>query len=262
VLVIETWDGHNINDDTNYKAGFSPAEIWGLPKVVVSSVPRTGAWPVFGALQRNPVNISVFIAIQGAATRTLRAQLLRWFDPEDETPKELVITDDGTLRPRYVEAVCQNFRPVIIGDVAAYELFRADLVISGDVRWRGTSAETDVWNLTASAETNVVINSGEDDAYPIHRIKPTSGKTGGYDYRVWVPIKWRSLNAGYRYPLVAVMDTATPIGAAKMQADGDDLRVLSDGIEIRRWLNDIDTATTDIWFNLDFTRAQLPALTI
>jgi len=151
VLVIETWDGHNINDDTNYKAGFSPAEIWGLPKVVVSSVPRTGAWPMFGALQRGQVPISVFIAIEGAAVRTLRAQLLRWFDPEDETPKELVITDDGTLRPRYVEAVCQNFRPVIIGDVAAYELFRADLVISGDVRWRGTSAETDVWNLTASA---------------------------------------------------------------------------------------------------------------
>ena len=255
MLVIETWDGHNINDGTNYRAGFSPAELWGLPKVGVNSVQRVGAWPLFGALQRNPTHHSIFIAIQGAAIRTLRAQLLRWFDPEDETPKQLVITDDGTLRPRYLNAVCQQLRPVIIGNVAAFELFRADLVVSGDVKWRGTADDTDVWAITVSGDTNVVANDGEDDSYPVYKIKPTSGKTGGYDYRVWVPVKWRSENAASAYPVVAVMDTATPIGAAKMQADGDDLRVLSDGVEIRRWLNDINTGTTDIWFSLDFTRA-------
>ena len=255
MLIIETWDGNEINDDTNYKAGFNPALLWGLPKVGVSSVQRVGAWPVFGALQRNPVNISIFIAIEGSTTRTLRDQLTRWFDPEDETPKQLVITDDGTLKSRYVEATCESFRPVLIGDVAAYELFRADLIISGDVRWRGSSEASDVWAITASADTNVVAVTGTDDAYPVYKIKPTTGKTGGYAYRRWVPIKWRSLNAGAQYPVVAVMDTSTPIGAAKMQADGDDLRVLSDGVEVRRWLNDINTATTDIWFNLDFHRA-------
>ena len=261
MLTIETWDGNNINDDTNYRAGFRPAQVWGLPSVGVNTVKRVGAYPLFGALQRGPVKFSIFIAIQDSSSiRTLRAQLLRWFNPEDETPKELVITDDGTLRPRYVEAICQNLRPVIIGDVAAYSLFRADLVTHGDVRWRGTLDETDIWAITVSGDTNVVANIGEDDSYPVYKIKPTSGKTGGYDYRVWVPVKWRSENAASAYPVVAVMDTATPIGAAKMQADGDDLRVLSDGLEVRRWLNDINTGTTDIWFPLDFTRA--PALVL
>ena len=254
MLIIETWDGNAINDDTNYKAGFNPALIWGLPKVGVGSVQRVGAWPVFGALQRNPVKVSIFIAIEGSTTRTLRDQLTRWFDPEDETPKELVITDDGTLKSRYVEATGESFPPVLIGDVAAFELFRADLIISGDVRWRGSGTASDFWNLTASAETNVVANSGTDDAYPVYKIEPTTGKTGGYDYRVWVPITWKSTNAGNHYPVVAILDTDA-LTPAKMQADGDDLRIFSDGVEVQRWLNDMDTVTTEIWFSLDFSQA-------
>ena len=37
-----------------------------------------------------------------------------------------------------------------------------------------------------------------------------------------------------------------------MQADGDDLRVWVNGIEVDRWLQDIDTATTQVWVNLDW----------
>jgi len=262
MLVIETWGGHNINDDVNYEAGFSPATLWGLPASHVRSIGRTGGWPVFGALERGEVPITFFISIVDLdAVRTLRNQLLGWFDPEDETPQQLIITDDGTDNPRYVMAVCNSIRPVVIGTVASESLFRVEVVVDGDVRWRSTAEVAPAaWNITASGDTNVFANAGNNDVYPVYKIKPTANKAAGYLYRCWVPIKWLSTNDGPAYPVMAIMDTATPVAAAKMQADGDDLRVLIDGTEVDRWLNDMNDATTDIWFSPNFTRA--PALVL
>jgi len=258
MLVVETYGGHDINDATNYKAGFTPGDVWGLPDVSVNSIPRTGAWPILGNISRGPVTITLFVKIVPSAPatiRTLRAQLLRWFDPEDNAVNKLVITDDGTERPRYVNVICKSCSPYQIKGTASSVGFKVSLVVSGDVRWRLTSDITTTWEITATGQTKVVPNAGEDDAYPVYNIMPTAPKAAGYTYRQWFPIKWRSENAGYKYPIKAIRDTDALVGAGKMQADGDDLRILSDGVEIDRWISDINTATTDIWFNLDFARA-------
>ena len=263
MLVVETYGGHDINDATNYKAGFTPGDVWGLPDVTVNSIPRTGAWPILGNVSRGPVTITLFVKIVPSAPatiRTLRAQLLRWFDPEDNAVNKLVITDDGTERPRYVDVICKSCSPYQIKGTASSVGFKVSLVVSGDVRWRLTSDVTTTWLITATGQTKVVPNAGEDDAYPVYNIMPTAPKAAGYTYRQWFPIKWRSPNSGYRYPIKAIRDTDALIGAAKMQADGDDLRILSDGVEIARWISDINTATTDIWFCLDFARAPTLAL--
>ena len=258
MLVVETYGGHDINDATNYKAGFTPGDVWGLPDVTVNSIPRTGAWPILGNVSRGPVTITLFVKIVPSAPatiRTLRAQLLRWFDPEDNAVNKLVITDDGTERPRYVDVICKSCSPYQIKGTASSVGFKVSLVVSGDVRWRLTSDVTTTWLITATGQTKVVPNAGEDDAYPVYNIMPTAAKATGYTYRQWFPIKWRSTNSGYKYPIKAIRDTDALIAAGKMQADGDDLRIFSDGVEIDRWLADINTATTDIWFNLDFARA-------
>lgn len=256
MLVVKTWDGHDINDGTNYRAGL-PGSSWGLPDVVIQSVKREGAWPVHGALDRNAAQINLFIAIEDSDNiQTLRIQLLNWFNPEDNIPKELIIEDSDGGNDRYIEAICQNLRPVSINTSFARDLFRATLVVSGDVRWRSTSETSDTWNLTASGQTNVIDNDGDDDVYPVYKLKPTAPKAAGFTYRRWVPIAWRSTNPTYeqKYPIRVTLDTAS-LTPAKMQADGDDLRVYSDGIEIRRYLNDMNTASTDIWFSLRFDRA-------
>jgi len=263
MLVVETYGGHDINDATNYKAGFTPGDVWGLPDVSVNSIPRTGAWPILGNISRGPVTITLFVKIVPSAPatiRTLRAQLLRWFDPEDNAVNKLVITDDGTERPRYVDVICKSCSPYQIKGTASSVGFKVSLVVSGDVRWRLTSDVTTTWLITATGQTKVVPNAGEDDAYPVYNIMPTAAKATGYTYRQWFPIKWRSTNSGYKYPIKAIRDTDALIAAGKMQADGDDLRIFSDGVEIDRWLADINTATTDIWFNLDFARAPTLAL--
>jgi hypothetical protein len=262
MLTIRTWDGHDINDGTSYTAGFSPGAEWGLPDSPAYNVKRFGAWPVVTTLQRDGRELQLFISIEDATNiRTLRGQLLRWFDPEDETPKELVIADDstGTLE-RYVMAICTELRPVNIGPVAACGLFRATLYVDGDVRWRAVTTASDTWNVMTSPDTHTFTNDGEDEAYPIITISPQAGKTGGYDFRHWVPVVWRSQNAGNNYPVMITFDTATPIAAAEMQALGQDLRVWVDGTETDRWISGINNAATKIWVSLNFTRA--PQLTL
>lgn len=256
MLVVETWDGNNINDGSDYRAGFTQGALWGLPDVVVKSIGRTGNWPVFGGLERGDVEITLFISIEDESNiRSLRAQLFRWFDPDDEDPKQLVVTDDGTSNERYIEAVCSELRPIIINGIAARDGFRVKLIVSGDSKWRSTTETSSTWNITASGDTTTENNQGETDAFPIFEVKPTTAKTGGYEYRRWVPVVWKASNSANSYPVRGVLDTDALVTAGKMQSDGDDLRVTVDGQQVNRWLNDIDTASTDIWWEMDFARA-------
>lgn len=257
MLTIRTWDGHNINDGTNYIAGFSPGAEWGLPAAGVRTVGRVGAWPVTTGLDRGDDELSVFISIEnGANVRTLRGQLLRWFDPEDESPKRLVIADDSDgTNERYKLAICRELRPINIGPVAACDLFRATLVVDGDVRWRSVTPDSDTWAITATGQTRAIVNGGEDEAYPVLTIEPTAGKTGGFDYRHWVSVVWRSPNAGNNYPVMIDFDTATPIAATEMEAAGADLRLLVDGVTTPITFENIDDPNTKIWFAANFSRA-------
>ena len=134
-------------------------------------------------------------------------------------------------------------------------VYHASLVVHGDVRWREVTPATDSWDITASGQTDTRTNSGADVAYPIIDITPTDAKTGDYLYKVYVPIRWRVSKAASNYPLDIVnngLNTAALVSGSKMQADGDDLRVWVNGIEVDRWLQDINNATTQVWVNLDW----------
>jgi len=187
---------------------------------------------------------------------------MRWFDPEDETPKRLVITDADTAVPRYIEATCQQVRPVTIGTAASCSLFRIDLVVHGDVRWRAvTPTALAAWNITATAQTHVFANGGDDEAYPVIEITPTAPKAGGYTYKRHDLVTWRAINAGPNYPIrLGPLDTATLVTATKMQADGDDLRVFVDGAEVSRYLVAMNTGATYIWFSVNWLAAQVETL--
>lgn len=50
------------------------------------------------------------------------------------------------------------------------------------------------------------------------------------------------------------------IAVSKMLANGDDLRVYDGANEIDRWIEDVDTATTDVWNVLDFEETQSTTL--
>jgi hypothetical protein len=80
---------------------------------------------------------------------------------------------------------------------------------------------------------------------------------GNYNYAVFCGIVWRAPEGDTNYPIDIVDDgfDTDSLTTAKMQADGDDLRVFNGGVEIDRWLYDMDNATTQVWCNLDFAVA-------
>lgn len=251
-LVVVSYGGLSINDGPNYLSGFSTGQEWGLPPVAARTVKRSGAWPVAGSVERPAPVFNIAIQVVGANVRALRDQLLRLFDPESETPRALVVRDVAGSNERYVETLCERMQPVAVGGNAAADTFVATLVVVGEPRWRATSLTTDTWSITASGQTRVISNAGTDDAYPVIRIKPTSPKSGGYAYRRYVSVVWRSANAGVDYPVCITLDTAALIAAGKMRSDGNDLRILVDGVEVDRWIYGINTTGTKIWFALNF----------
>ena len=250
-MQIVSYDGHNINDGTNYSTTLITRPR--LPQTKAQLVKRTGRWPLVSGLKRPGVKLTLQIIVGDNDPEGLLDDLCRWFDPEDETPKKLVVEDDDGSNDRYVYAICEALQPSQKRHIQI-----ATLAVHGDVRWRSTTETTDEWNITASGQTHVVANVGTDDAYPALKIKPTAGK-GGYAYKRWIPIRWRVSSAANNYPVDicnADLDTAALVTAGKMQADGDDLRVHVDGVETDRWLSGMNSANTKVWVNLNWQAQQ------
>jgi len=261
---ITEWDGHAFG--SNYTVGLQAGGAISLPSVEAIAVKRMGRWPLFGALDRQARTLYLGITIDATPLSTYRDYLMRWFDPEDEEPKQLVATDDdGTSNERYVEAVCLGLFPKSDGEKVTSSMYIAVLSVSGDVRWRSTSNEeaTD-WNITSTGQTKVVSNTGKDDAFPILTITPTTGKTGGFGYKRWVPIHWKA-SVGYtNYPYDTTnggLNTAALVTGGKAQADGDDFRVYVNGVQKDRWFGAstaaFNTTVTKVWVNLTF-QADVP----
>jgi len=258
-LVVVSWDGHAINDGTNYVSGMSPGSEWGLPAVQAQIVSRRGYWPLVSGIVRGKKPVFLIVKITGSDVRALRDQLLRWFDPEDETPKKLVVEDVNGANDRYVYAICEICTPTIIGGAAAATSFIVHLAIDGDVRWRSTVGDTQNWLVTGTGDQEVVNNGGTADAYLKLTTKPTSGKAGGYSYKRWIPVTWTIAEAYTNYPhMIGTHDTAALVTASKAQADGDDWRVEVNGAETNRWFGDSGTSqfnqtATKTWVNLTFS---------
>jgi hypothetical protein len=260
ITTIVSYDGHTFAPD--YEAGFVKGSEPRLPDASIALLERIGAWPVIGALQRKPRRLALVVHITGSDRDALRSQLFQWFDPEDEEPKTLVGENHAGISMS-VQALCEELR--VYGDQQHDVAFVATLAIHGDVRWRAITPVTDTWNVTASGQTRVLANAGEDDAYPSFGFTPTAGKTGSWLYKCWWPILWRTEWGYNNYPTDiadANFDTGALVTAGKMRADRDDLYVVVDGILRRPRLWYGDPAHTKMWMNLDFLPQQLATLRV
>lgn len=263
--MIETcisWNGHTFAPD--YEADFVQGTQPRLPPAAVAALERSGAWPVVTALQRKKHTVQLLIKITDYGNLdALRTQLFRWFDPEDETPKALVVENHNGI-PQYVYALCEELR--LYSDPRHQEAFVVTLTVDGDPRWRADCEAPDTWNITATGDTHTIVNTGEDDAYPIFEITPTDPKGSGYQYRRWIPILWNVNTAHSNYSMEITsteglgFDHAALVGAGKALASGDDLRVEVDGLQVDRWLDNLDTANCKVWANLSFQAAQSATL--
>lgn len=261
-MKIKRWDINEINDGTNYVAYFLEGQtISELTEIEPVMIERTGYWPMLGQIRRPARKLTFEIGIVGSNPTTLRAQLLKWFRPipllTDFTGavyKEFVIEDDDGSNDRYVEAVCRSIR-AIPGTAELFYTVR--LEVHRDPVWRKTSSTNlSLWTLTSGTDSEIFTINGDDIAHPVISITPRAALSGSYAHKRFIPLRWREADYGAQtYPIDicnGAFDTAAEIGAAQMQADGDDLRVFINGIERDRWLNGINTAATKVWVNFDF----------
>jgi len=250
-------------DGTGYECWISDGSGHALPNVQACLVERQGSWPMVSGLSRPGKRFTLFVYLIGADIADLEAGLLELFDPDDETPKRLVVTDDDGSRERYVMCLCESLQPAKDGRGFSERLFVATMVVDGDVKWRAVTEDSETWNITASGDTTVVTNGGDADALPVLTIEPTSAKPGAYAYRRWVPVRNRISTALWAYPYELTnggLDTAALVTAGKVQADGDDFRVTVDGWEVGRWFGTgayaFNQAATKVWVGLNLAAAK------
>jgi hypothetical protein len=238
MYTVKSWDGHDINDGTNYTA-FIGEDAPYMAGAAAQSLERWQAWPVFAGkkLQGMRLPLLVFVEAGGALD-----QLKQWFAPGDVSGlKRLVIEYDS--RQWYVEGVVENVELIAPGAG-----IHVTLAIYEPV-WKTVEAhDAEVWD-TGISLTKTINVSGAADALPVIKIEPIAGD--GYAYRRWVKIYNTAAKDLLRYPLVINLDTAALVSAGKCQADGDDLRVWVDGLEAPRWLSGMNTTDTKIWVVLD-----------
>lgn len=253
-MVIRTWDNKQINDGTDYVSGFVTSPR-GLPKLKAALAGRAGRWPLLAGLERSGRTLDVEIVIVGEDLDALQTQLEQWFDPEDETPKLLLVDEPGAFV--FVEAICEELReePGSGGTV-----WLARLVVHGDVRWRAQSEQLRTAAITNGVSADLEVDvTGEDVVFPRFEIEPAEAKVDSYPWKRWAPVRWRVSQGAQGYPVDIAdgdLDTASLVSASKMQADGDDLRVWVNGKEVDRWLDDMDSAGTAVWVNLNFKAKQ------
>lgn len=243
LINIQTFDGHNINDGTNYRTGLLNPR--GAPPARPVYIEQNEADSVDADTYTVDVQTKVLsIEIVNYANRhALISQLKGWF--KRGTRADLVATfiDDG-------EAYQINCRVVNLVQDPDYPMYFRAILQTGTTAWRSVSAETDTWNESGAGGTKTIDVGGDDETYLIAELAATVAPFDGYFYQNF----YRLTNVpGIRYgmrPWCLTVDTAALVSAGKMQADCDDLRIFVGGVPTRRWIEDPNTTTTKIWFNV------------
>lgn len=204
--------------------------------------------------------LSLFVDVEtaGGSVTTHLSTLKQYFDATDNsgTEQTLVAIDEDNANKQYqVSAIVAGFDWV-------YPVAQITLAVADQV-WKSVDQNTDSWGLTATGGTNLINIPTNKMTLPTYEITPTGARSGtGQGFKRFVKVvnpntdfglgehAWNLANSEASNGL----DTATIIAAGNMQSDGSDLWVFVDGKKVNRWLQDIDTASTEIWIRLRLKR--------
>jgi len=147
----------------------------------------------------------------------------------------------------YVNAVCTGLNTESTSEKTGQfgYIFECD-----DPTWTAVTEDSETWHITADGDTHTINVGGNQIARPVLEITP-GAPAGYYPYKQYIknynPIAYAQTDSiditGSGW------DTAALIGAGKMLATGDDLRVVMDGVQIPRWFGGggINSATTKVF---------------
>jgi len=248
-ISLVSWNGHNINDTTNFiakLAGFQPMSA----QVGVINVSRYPNEAKSAGQSLSGVTYPITINIMGTLD-TGRNTLGSWFDEHDQNQYVLLAKDTSDSDKQYY--VMGRFIGVNIVETSATQ--RVYSIYVDDPVWKAVTATTNTLSVTASGQYKAITPGGNRLARPIITIKPTGAFAGtSYAYHRRVGL-YNNVNEGFSQYYIDItnggLDTAALVTAGKMQADGDDLRVIVDGKEVPRWLGGMNTSATKVWIQLN-----------
>lgn len=253
IIKPTTWDGHAINDGSSYVA-WIPDEantVYNLADASVSEARRMGSYPAFADYWLSGKKFTLMIKLLGTWSTQID-ELQKWFDTRQGT-KVLVIKDGGDSDKQWYLSCKAIGMPRIVGQTAVVKLQASEPI------WRSVSKQSVAWRVTASGDQKVFTALGNCEALPKLTIKPTDAKNNGFLYRRFVAIYSKTYSLT-NYPVEITnggLNTQALVTASKMQSNGNDLRVLVNGVEVDRWLDGMNTTTTKIWINGNFPQINL-----
>lgn len=177
---IYTYDGHAINDTTNYNAYFQGKanSFFRQADGPTRELKRADNTPVAASIDMESKTITLEIVPRGTFHSQMD-ELNKWFNTHDKTLKTLIIKDTAdSNRQWYVSC-----RPERIS-YARPDAFVVVLKVP-DPFWKTVTSSTETWNITATGDTNVFTALGNRDAYPVITLTPTSAKSGGFSERMF-----------------------------------------------------------------------------
>jgi hypothetical protein len=170
-------------------------------------------------------------------------------DPRDPNPRLLVGTRVGT------ETVQRYAQVEIPGASDANDSLNGLRVVfvSEDPEWVETTDTTETASDDASPFQLALTNQGEATVYPKYRVSWTAqhsanGTVIGQRYRKRLTLTNTQDRTLGPFPYrIDLGDTAALVTGSKLQADGDDLRVIIDGKDQKRLLQGINLKQTFAW---------------
>lgn len=219
-------------------------------------VKRAGAVPVFSGKDIQPVVLNLEINMQHDFM-TLFESINTLFDTKDETPRQFICTDEeDSSRQYYVYATAKQVLGGHDGPMATVALALDDPI------WQAVTQSSQTFSTTASTSSTDIATIGNDYAFPVIEITPSTQATQGYNNALYLQIlpqssyAWANRFLDITGSTDTTFDTAALVSGGKMQADGDDLRVFRDGVEVDRWLNGINTTDTHVIVSCDMPAAS------
>lgn len=260
ILKPYSFNGTSLQDTATYVASFPRAMANLQMQTNPSYVRRAGAVPVYAGKDFQPMMITLEILCGGTFTQTFET-LNTLFDTKDETPRQLICQDvdyasSSDYVQYYVYATAKQVQGGHDGNMAVVTLALDDPI------WQSVTQNSQTWSITSSTSTTDVSNGGNDYAFPIFEITPTSQPSTDYLYNMHCQVLPQSTDPyPSRYLDITgatdtTWDTAALVAGGKMQSAGQDIRVLRDGVFVDYWLDGINTTDTHVIVVADMPARQ------
>lgn len=255
---IISYDGTDLND-ANYNARLQQDNFRPQPPVQSVYVQRPQNTAVYAGSTPSEGTFPIVIDLLGNK-HSQRSALFALFGPTVTVEKALIVKDTSDSDTPY-HIMC---KPEVVQEIDHRRF--VVMMKAGDPTPEAESASTDTDNnVVASLPYAFVVTPGGNmQVQPTITFDATGAPVAGFTYHRYLTVFNQTDNLLQDYPLDVTgggLDTGV-LTTAKMLANGDDFRVYFNGVEVDRWLQDMDTANTLAWVvNTWSARVELTLLT-